>query len=306
VSTHAIVGADPHWIDYVAAFGTVLASFVAVGIALWARRRDDRQRPELSLVYDGGEGDDFMAGFRAGNREQHLVRLRVANRWGKRSAEDVEVLVAKVVQSDREAGAVNGYSFVWSNQLDGEGRPLSRITIPPGVARHFDLLALVEPNPPDGGYSGEVAEPGEYPASVELALRPKPADRRHMLGAGIYTLILALTGRDTDAVHYAVDVTFDGKWWRADSVRSHLKVAKPVVVGYVELEPHEGRDRFLRVYGPGRARLVLRLRRLNPIARRRARRAERASRERGPDDPHHQMREAVAEREAREDARGGV
>jgi hypothetical protein len=43
---------DPHWVEYVGAFGGIAAAATAVGIATWTARRDRRQRPRLELLYD--------------------------------------------------------------------------------------------------------------------------------------------------------------------------------------------------------------------------------------------------------------
>lgn len=306
VSTHAIIGADPHWIDYVAAFGTLLASIVAVGIALWARSRDDRQRPELSLVYDGGKGDDFLAGVHENQREEHRVRMRVANKWGKRSAEDVEVILVRL-QRPSFKSMVDGYSFAWSNTHDRDGRPLTRLTVPPGLARSFDFLSLTEPRSAVGGRS----KSGADFAALGLSLEPPEPSGTADLQAGEHTILVALTAKDTDTVYYSVKVSFDGKWWGADAIHSHLKVTQPRVAGYMQLDPREGLDRMLRANWSRRDRLALRLRSLNPIGRRRSRRAMREGRYwGGPNDPHREEREAAmaeaVELEAREDAKGDV
>lgn len=250
---HAIVGADPHWIDYVAAFGTVLASIVAVGIALWARSREDRLRPALSLVYDG-EGDDFLVGLHEGQLTEHRVRMRVANRWGKRSAEDVEVILVRLLRPQFRS-MVDGHAFAWSYTHDRDGKRLTRLTVPPGLARSFDLLSLTEPAPP-----GKSSQDGDA-AMVELELEPRPSGGGPSgLQEGTHYFEVALTARDTDTVYYSFRVTFDGKWWSANEIRAHLKVGRPSVSVGSAGQPTEGVRRWLRAHSTRRERIAWRLR----------------------------------------------
>jgi len=279
----------PHWIDYVAAISTALAVFVALGVALWARLREDRLRPELRLIYEPGLGsDDFAAGLQTGAGEQHYVRMRVANRWGRRSADDVEVLVVSLREDRKAPGPLpmSGYAFIWSNTFDPEGRPVTRLTIPPGVARHFDLFAVREPLVSDGaGGAVPVGKDGAADASAELQIQPRPSDSRHHLGRGKHILTVALTARDTDAAYYAIYVDFDGLWWAAASIREHLKVAPPTHAGYMALEPEEGARRWDRAHFSWDNRLAFALRHVNPVRRLRVRRWRKARIHGGPTDP---------------------
>jgi hypothetical protein len=269
-----------HWIDYIAAFGTVAASMTALAIAFWARSREDRQRPVLRLEYDDGKGDDLIVGFVAIDHEQHWLRMRVINEWGRRSADDVEVLVVRLVRKGSSDGrSINGYSLPWSNQSDAASGERTRITIPPGVARHFDLLSIVEPETPNGGgvWIRGTAPPGEVNAPAELAIRPTPLDGRHRLGAGTYTIILAVTARDTDAVYYAIDISFDGLWWSGDAIRTALDVKGPWVSAWSDHLAREGAMRFRRANMSRRARMHRRVLAKRRSARQRLRRRGRGT-----------------------------
>lgn len=124
----------PLWVQYVAAFGGIAAAGTAVGIATWGAFRDRRQRPRLKLLYDHDQGEDFAVGIN--DDSQHWVRLRVRNAPGRRSAEDVEVVVVRVERHDGETiGRLTGFPFGWTNMRDEHGQPVTRLAIPPGVAR---------------------------------------------------------------------------------------------------------------------------------------------------------------------------
>ena len=133
--------ADPHWVEYVGAFGSFAAAGTAVGIAVWSALRDRRQRPRLELLYDHTDGEDFAAGLNDG--AQHWVRLRVRNAPRRRSADEVEVVVVSVEGQDGEPhGPITGFALVWSNTLP----PVTRLAIPPGVVRHVDLVSVRRPS----------------------------------------------------------------------------------------------------------------------------------------------------------------
>lgn len=218
---------DVHWTTYPAAFGGIAAAVAAVGIALSGNWRNRRARPQLRLVYDQSTRD-FAAGVVHGR--QHWIRLRVENkragRAGRRSADDVEVLVAGAAHDDgSDLTQLEGCRFKWSNVQDQEGSGLTRLTIPPGVARRFDLLSIYMPRVSDGaGGQVDAGEDGTEGALAQLQLEPIPADASARLASGKLTLTLALTARDTDATNYQVDIDYDGKWWSAEALPEHLAV----------------------------------------------------------------------------------
>jgi len=223
----AVGDPGPYWFEYVGAFGGFLAAATAVGIAGWSSRRDRKQRPRLELLYDHSEGEDFAVGLNDGT--QHWVRLRVLNAPGRRSADDVEVVVAGVNRADGEPiGRIHGFTLVWSNTWGTDGLPVTRLAIPPGVARRVDLLSLKRPVVSDcGGGARPAQSEGGHDVAGELEVHPRPRGGSAFFGAGTYTILLAVTARDTDAVFYSVDVEFDGLWWSAENIRDHLKMSEP-------------------------------------------------------------------------------
>jgi hypothetical protein len=230
----------PLGLELLRSVGPLIAAGVALFIAFRAERRERRQRPELRLLYEHDTGDDFALGIGVHGTESHWVRLRVANRWGKRTADDVEVLVVDVrPQSDR--GSLNGFALIWSNVFDAQGQPRTRQTIPAGVARHVDLVCTRQSSSDDWDRA-EPAE-GESHSSLELQVHPVPVGRR-FLSAGHWTVLVALTAKDTDAVYYGIDIDFDGRWWSAERVKEHLKVSLGVA-HYFGLEPDEAWARML-------------------------------------------------------------
>jgi hypothetical protein len=89
------------------------------------------------------------------------------------------------------------------------------VTIPPGLARHCDLVALGQP------IVGDVAEAG---AIAALQIEAAPVDQRHWIAGAIYELELAVCGRDIDARFYATTIEFDGKWHDEPSVWDNLRI----------------------------------------------------------------------------------
>ncbi len=223
---------DVHWTTYPASFGGFAAAGTAVWIALRGTRRERGSEPKLRLAYDSETGQDFAAGVMNGT--QHWVRVRVENgragRSGRRSAHDVEVLLVTAKRADNVAVTpLEGCAFRWTNALGADGRPLTRLTIPPGVARRVDLIAVRQPLVSDGGGGQRPAtDDPAGGARAELQVAPVPAGRTAMLTAGRYVLDVVVAARDCDAAYYEIRVDFDGKWSNATNIRDHIKV---VVVG---------------------------------------------------------------------------
>jgi hypothetical protein len=211
------------------ASGTFCAVAAALGIAWRGERRERQRRPVLSLAFDPSlEPPDFMRGMwsRHGEDqwESHWVRLRVENSAGRRSADDVEVLFLSLEALD-EAGSQRTLDVVplrWSSTQGDAGGALTRITIPPGLARHVDLLAI-------RGRCPE-ADPEAHQPPVAIQVWPVPTDERHRLRGGRYVFHLAVAARDTDAAFFRVDVTVPGERFPADEIRDHLSVSQPVLV----------------------------------------------------------------------------
>lgn len=89
---------------------------------------------------------------------------------------------------------------------------------------------------------------GEIDAELNLQLQPIPTDARHVLGAGIYEVVLALTANDTDAQYYKVLITFDGKWWAGEAAKEHLtltivggqRLARSLSMHFAPITQHRG------------------------------------------------------------------
>jgi hypothetical protein len=219
--------APDHWTGYVGAVGPLVAAATALWIAGSVRRRERAQRPRLSMLYEHHRGDDFHPGVDlGGNRLGHWVRVRVANERGRRAAEDVEVLVVGL-RTPGGPRRLNGYPFLWSNSPERA----TRLTIPPGVARSFDLMSICEPLISDGG-GGQVpgGVPGESECHAELQLRNLPHGLSNAIGAGSHKLEIVVAARNADAVHYSIDLDYDGKWWPEPEIRDHLRVGTPRIV----------------------------------------------------------------------------
>lgn len=207
-----------------AEIGPFFAGTVALLIALGAAAGRRYRRPSLSLVFDANNSLNYLPGVgTVHGTDSHWIRLRVENGTGKRSADDVEVLVVELKRTGSQGSApFGGVPLVWSNLNIGNDM-VTRVTLPPGVPRFVDACALVEPRPQAPG--GPSAVSGQSAAPVELQVWPPPADRRHQLDAGKHEVVLALSARDTKATFYRLKIEHDGKWWDEAAVKDHLHVS---------------------------------------------------------------------------------
>ena len=85
------------------------------------------------------------------------------------------------------------------------------------MPRYVDLIALAPP-------SGLPLLAGQTEVPAQLQVWPPPADGRHEFGAGTYTVVLAVSAKDTNASFYEVQVRHDGHWWEARDIKNHLGV----------------------------------------------------------------------------------
>jgi hypothetical protein len=212
---------------WIQAGGTLAAVAAALGIAWRGERRERQRQPVLSLRFDPSlEPPDFMRGMwsRHGDDqwESHWVRLRVENSAGRRSADDVEVLFLSLEALD-EAGSQRTLDVVplrWSSTQGDAGGALTRITIPPGLARHVDLLGIRGSCPE--------ADPEAHRLPVAIQVWPIPTDERHRLPGGRYVFHLAVAARDSDAAFFRLEVMVPGERFGAKEIREHLSVSEPV------------------------------------------------------------------------------
>jgi len=234
LDTSAVANETPLALEVLRTAGPFVAAVVALYIALRSERREHRREPDLRLLFDPAT-DDFEAGVGEGKDEKHWVRLRVANRWGKRTAEDVEVLIVDV--RPWSGPSLSGFRLTWATLVEDDYRWPSvpwpaRQSIASGTARHVDLLYMSSGS---DGKSGARIE-GVTPAWIAVQAQPERLDQRHVLAGGERYLLVALTARDADAVYYGVSIEFDGLWWSSKHVRDHLKVSVSKV-HHVVFEP---------------------------------------------------------------------
>jgi hypothetical protein len=200
----------------VAAFGTLSAVLVALYRDTW---RERRSRPLLSLRLDPNWTESNRDLFwQQGRSPAHWLRPRVKNEKGRRSAEDVEVLVTAfyALEGNEEAWQppLDIYPLRWSATQD------PRVQIPPGVSRHVDLLMFPAPTVSDGGGSFLTASPeDELPTTGFLCVIQEGASANS--GSAVsdqvfenhhYRIELAVVARDIDSRAYAIEVEFDGRY----------------------------------------------------------------------------------------------
>lgn len=144
--------------------------------------------------------------------------MRVTNRAGRTTADEVEVLLAQVQYVDISTAdedrtslpALSNQPLPWSSSLP----TTTRLSVPPGVERHVDLLRVFHTSAAEGNLK------------MELLIHPKPADGRQVLPSGTYAIWLAVTARNADRLMYEVFVAFDGCW--AEDIWKHLLVSEPM------------------------------------------------------------------------------
>lgn len=200
----------------VAALGTLSAVLVALYRDTW---REWRSRPLLSLhldpIWTESNRDLF---WQQGQYPAHWLRPRVKNEKGRRSAEDVEVLVTAFY-------ALGGEEEAWQPPLDTHPLRWSatqdpRVQIPPGVSRHVDLLMFPAPAVSDGAGGALNAPPEEAlrttgvlcvnqdgaSADSGSAVSDRVFENHH------YRIELVVVARDIDSRAYVMEVEFDGRY----------------------------------------------------------------------------------------------
>lgn len=174
-----LVGSVDTWATIGVAVGTIAT-------VVYALFRDvvvvPRRRPKLDLRLDERGNDD--------------VRLRVGNRPGKDTADDVVVIVTDLRRLDGPEHAsppsLVGLPLTWS----GTSPSLTVASVHPGSERHVDLV-----------HAGR----GE----LRLALNPQPTGSRDLLDSGTYEISIEIRARNADAIRYVIPLSWDG----ADELR---------------------------------------------------------------------------------------
>jgi hypothetical protein len=189
-------------------WATVAVAIGTIGAVIYALFRDlvvtPRRRPKLELRFDRGGNDQVVVGTEEGSEAAH-VRLRVANRGGRDTADDVVVMVTERRRVEDSETRPIGLPLAWS----GSRPSLTVASVHPGSERHIDLLHFWEAVP------------------VQLDLAPKPTGGQGVLEAGAYEISVEVRARNADAIRYAIPVTWDGKWSGRAAMWDHLLVEPP-------------------------------------------------------------------------------
>jgi hypothetical protein len=208
-------------------WATVAVAIGTVGAVVYALFRDlfvtPRRRPKLELRFDRTGTDQVVVGT-AGGFDAAQVRLRVSNREGKDTADDVVVMVTEFRQlADSEQMTAEatpiGLPLAWS----GSSPPLTVASVHPGSERHIDLLHVDWPARDEV----EIARQWSGAAPLRLDLTPKPASGRDNLEPGRYEISVEVRARNADAIRYAISVHWDGRWSGKAAMWDHLRVEPP-------------------------------------------------------------------------------
>jgi hypothetical protein len=209
--------------EWLIAAGTIGAVVVALYVGVI---RERLRRPSLSLHFDGPDEEDAVIvqslsqmATMAGRTpiDTAYLRLRVRNKEGRNTAEDVEVLVERVRELAPRIGnppapppTLGNWPLPWSLSSP----TTTRLSIPPGVERHVDLAHV---------YRDAAATRGATPLIHDI--RPEPTMGRHHLHFGKTEIRLIVSARNADSRGYEVVVAFDGRWQRpGDDIWRHLIV----------------------------------------------------------------------------------
>jgi hypothetical protein len=201
-------------------WATVAVAIGTIGAVAYALFRDvvvtPRRRPKLDLLFDTAGNDQVIVGT-AADRDAASVRLRVANRAGKDTADDVVVMLTEYRRvAESETAVVEttplGLPLTWS----GSSPPLTVASVHPGSERHVDLLHIDSP-----------ASNGNETLPLHLDVTPKPPGSRDVLEPGAYEISVEIRARNADAIRYAIPVSWDGEWTGKAAIWDHLRVEPP-------------------------------------------------------------------------------
>lgn len=197
-----------------AAVGTLLAVVVALYSTTW---RDWRRRPELSLdfanetekrglmfSYDGRDDDDDAFVF--------LITLRVTNRQGRRTADDVEVLLsAWWTGEDGDPYQTLDHRPLPYVDTVRDGAHVTQLSIPAGVSRRVEFLKL-GPAAALRVVLGQDWVSQTKPGAI-FAAPPYGEDYDHWVHDHLpYRVQLIVTARDIDAVSYTTTLSLKNGW----------------------------------------------------------------------------------------------
>jgi len=195
-------------------WATVAVAIGTIGAVAYALFRDlvvtPRRRPKLELRFDGTTLNDQVITMTATGREAACVRLRVVNRPGRDTADDVVVMVTGLERLDGADGSVArpvSLPLIWS----GSNPPFTVASVHPGSERHVDLLHV------------DLDES----APARLDVSPKPAGDEDSLEPGNYVVSVEIRARNADASRWTIPVSWDGRSTDREEVWDHLGVEPP-------------------------------------------------------------------------------
>lgn len=213
---------DPVLGSAVDTWATVFVAIGTVGTVVYALFRDliviPRRRPKLDLRFDRGGTDQIVVATGAG-ADAAYVRLRVANQAGKETADDVVVMVTEIRPTATSESQPIGLPLTWS----GTTPPRTVASVHPASERHIDLLHVDRPT----GDESDIARKRTGEVSIHLDLTPRPAGGRDTLAPGAYEMFVEVRARNADALRYAIDVDWDGRWSGTAAVWEHLRIETP-------------------------------------------------------------------------------
>jgi hypothetical protein len=174
-------------VDTWATVAVAIGTLAAVAYALF---RDlvvtPRRRAKLELHFDRTGHDETMLQMPDGS-DALCVRMRVVNRPGKDTADDVVVIATAFRQLATDESRPIGLPLTWS----GSNPPITVAAVHPGSQRHVDLLHVAG-------------------SRLQLDLTPKPVGGWDFLEPGTYEIDVEIRARNADAVGYAIGVAWDG------------------------------------------------------------------------------------------------
>jgi hypothetical protein len=241
MSCHLISWCEFFTAEWLTAFGTVGAVFLALFLALYGeqvkrwtfrpalRLRAHVRRPDADKVSRWAQ---FPDGRRVDLGESWYFRLAVFND-GNETAEEVQVFLARV---ERKHGHTlekvlrfTPMNLRWTN-TDDEKTSRDRVTKPTLLADtpavYCDLVHICDPATKQA--QGEDLA-GVAPGDGVLALDVQVAtySNGHLLEPGTYLFHLAVAASNGPSAHYLLEVSYSGKWSPEEKVMFHEFRMKP-------------------------------------------------------------------------------
>jgi hypothetical protein len=204
--------------EWLIALGTVGATVVALYVGVL---RDRFRRPSLDVSFDPTDSRDLQVvgmridGHPKGGTRAAYARLKVTNRAGRNTAEEVQVLVERVrlPKLGRDPTPDSEHIGEMPLAVSGSWPTATHLNLAPGVGRHFDCVHVRKDQSEDGR---------RY---VNLDVVPQPADLREKIRADRIELDIVVTARNADAKFCTVGIEFDGKWPEDDRrISDHFRV----------------------------------------------------------------------------------